>query len=413
MEVIPNRRTYGLYFCIWGGHLASLFGSITLQFALIWWLTREITNVSLISLANFFSLIPAIVLTIFVGVLIDRYDRRMLMLAIYTLKGIFSIILLVIFLIDFVSIATIFTFLTLMGILLAFESPTMMAITPSMVPKNSLGRVNGIDNQVLGIVQIISIQFAFTIFTFFPLKFTFWLEVVTTIIALIPLIFIKIPKVYAKPRLNSYFKELGIGFRILIKIPGLFIILLILVLMSFLLQPLYFLMPLYILFEHNSNTIIYSLIDLIIPTASFFGALIPIIKRNWKRKTLVIFISVITLNVGYLIFSLAPYRTFPVLILALFVIGFTLPLIQIFTIAIFQTAIPKNKMGRFSSIYLTISIALTSLTPYLFGPIGAIFRISTLFLICALIGIVIGIATFFLTSIRHNKFDLEYELNLS
>ena len=413
MEIIPNRRTYGLYFLIWSGQVVSLFSSIIIQFTLIFWLTDESGSVFVLRFANILYLIPTLILTFFGGVLIDRYDRRMVLLISFSLKVFLSVILFGLFFLDLINVQIILVFLTLRTISLAFDSPTMMAITPSMVPKKSLGRVNGINNQVMGIIRIVSPFLASTYLFFIPLKFIFLIEIVASIIAIIPIIIIKIPKVYRYPRKNSYFKELGIGFKLLIKIPGLFIIMLIAIIVSLLLLPLSSFMALYIINADGGNTLIYSLIAPIIPIVSTIGALIPIIKRNWKRKTLVIFISILTMNIGYLLYALAPFRAFGIIISGLIAIGFTLPLIEIFSIAICQTVIPKDKIGRFSSIYLTISIGLTPLIIYLIGPIANLFGIIPLFLICAFLGIILGITTYLLTDIRSNNFDNEFELNLS
>src|SRR5689334_11813385 len=73
----PSPFTFGL---VWCGQLVSLVGSSLTSFALgaeIFLSTGSTTQFSLLS---FFYLLPLLVLSPFAGVLVDRWDRRLLML---------------------------------------------------------------------------------------------------------------------------------------------------------------------------------------------------------------------------------------------------------------------------------------------------------------------------------------------
>ncbi|MFW9867548.1 MAG: MFS transporter [Candidatus Thorarchaeota archaeon] len=414
MEEIPNKRTYRNYFFIWSGQVVSLLGSFITQFAVSFWVAVEFDSSLLSLMLSFLSWVPIAILTFFSGVFIDRYNRRIILLCSYSLKGCLAVILFGLFFLDLVNLLSIIVILGIRSISFAFQAPTMMAITPSMIPKKSLGRVNGINHLALGIIQMASPFIVVLQLIFFPIKYLFWVEIVTTIIAVIPLIPIKIPKTHInfdKSRKTSYIKEFVAGFKVLIKIPGLLTIMLINILVLLLIQPLFSFNALFIIINHGGNTLMLGFLSQIIPYVSLIGPLVPIIKKNWKRKSLVIFISVVTMNIAYLLYALAPFRAIGIMTFGLIIIGFTIPIIEVFTIAIFQTVIPKDKIGRFSSIFLTISIVLTPLSLYLFEWLVQLFGLSILFMICAYIGICIAIITYFLTNIRHLNFDEVIEIN--
>ncbi|MFX1479928.1 MAG: MFS transporter [Promethearchaeota archaeon] len=202
MEGIPNKRTYRNYFFIWSGQVVSLFCSFITQFAVSFWIVDEFESPFLISILVFLSWVPTAILTFFSGVFIDRYDRRIILLISYSLQGCLAVILFGLFFLDLINFLSIIVILGIRSISFAFQAPTMMAITPSMIPKKSLGRVNGINHLALGIIQMASPFIVAIQLIFFPIKYLFWVEIVTTIIAVIPLIPIKIPKTHKQTLIN-------------------------------------------------------------------------------------------------------------------------------------------------------------------------------------------------------------------
>src|SRR5215208_7391890 len=70
----------GRFFTIWTGQALSLFGSALVQFALIWWLTQKSGSATILALATLVGMLPQIVLGPFAGALVDRWDRRLIMI---------------------------------------------------------------------------------------------------------------------------------------------------------------------------------------------------------------------------------------------------------------------------------------------------------------------------------------------
>src|SRR5829696_4120350 len=68
------------FFTIWSGQALSLFGSALVQFALIWWLTEKSGSATVLALATLVGMLPQIVLGPFAGALVDRWNRRVIMI---------------------------------------------------------------------------------------------------------------------------------------------------------------------------------------------------------------------------------------------------------------------------------------------------------------------------------------------
>jgi len=58
----------------------SLFGSHLVQFVLVWWLTVTSSSASILALASIIALLPQIFLSPFAGSLVDRWNRRTVMI---------------------------------------------------------------------------------------------------------------------------------------------------------------------------------------------------------------------------------------------------------------------------------------------------------------------------------------------
>src|SRR3972149_8068545 len=65
---------------MWFSQAASLMGSAVVEFALAWYLTRETGSATILATAMLVALIPQIVLGPFIGPLIDRWNRKRIMI---------------------------------------------------------------------------------------------------------------------------------------------------------------------------------------------------------------------------------------------------------------------------------------------------------------------------------------------
>ena len=75
----PGRPT--AFLVLWTGQALSLVGSAAVQFALIWWLTRQTGSAAVLATAALVGLLPTVALGPLIGALVDRWDRKAVMLA--------------------------------------------------------------------------------------------------------------------------------------------------------------------------------------------------------------------------------------------------------------------------------------------------------------------------------------------
>lgn len=64
------------FFIIWTGQGISSLTSSIVQMAIIWYITNETHSAAALSFATLLGFLPQAVLGMFIGVFIDRYDKK-------------------------------------------------------------------------------------------------------------------------------------------------------------------------------------------------------------------------------------------------------------------------------------------------------------------------------------------------
>ena len=75
-----SSKWQGPFFTIWTGPAVSLLGSQLVQFALVWWLTETTGSATVLAGATIVALLSQIFLSPFAGALVDRWNRRAVMI---------------------------------------------------------------------------------------------------------------------------------------------------------------------------------------------------------------------------------------------------------------------------------------------------------------------------------------------
>ncbi|MHA2131866.1 MAG: MFS transporter, partial [Promethearchaeota archaeon] len=131
------------------------------------------------------------------------------------------------------------------------------------------------------------------------------------------------------------------------------------------------------------------------------GSLITSIKKDIKHKIKINIIGASMFFVFQIPAILAPKGNFILMILTIFPGTIIFPITVSAYLAILQSAVPKDKVGRIMSIDHMISMAIAPIGALISGPLANLLGIINLLLICAFIGLIYPIFIWFFTKIRH------------
>jgi DHA3 family macrolide efflux protein-like MFS transporter len=418
LEELANKDTFRSYLFFWIGQLFSLLGSMVVFFVITFWIADVYNDPMLSAFSSFLFVLMMTICMPIAGVLADRISRKKLIIIVDSLQALATFLLIIIFQFGAANIWIVFAFISLRSVFQAFHMPTVNAIIPTMVPKDKLTRINGINFLFTGVVQLLSPFIGAVLLIFFinSIFMIFWVDVITFFIALFPLILITIPSVKKvnhseeKVDKSSFIKEFRLGLKTIKFIPGLIIMILLSMLLNFLVQPVNSLMALFIINNHGGGAPQLALTEMILTGGMIAGALFTSIKKNWKNKLKVIFISIAIALIGYMIFAVAPSGSYLVLSIGGVILGFNLPIINSLYQTFLQTTVPVDKLGRVTSIDHTLSSAISPVGSLLSGPMALILGIPLLFFYCGLLGVVITAGFWLATNIRKVDIDSKSEL---
>jgi DHA3 family macrolide efflux protein-like MFS transporter len=183
---------------IWTGQLFSTLSSSVVSFAVIFWLSVQTGSAQVLALATISSLLPQLVLGLFTGVLIDRWDRKRTMIVADMYIALLTAVMAVLFYMGAAQIGFIYALLALRSIGSAFHMPAMEASVPLLAPKSELMRVAGINNMIFSVSTIGAPAIAAIFISALDMTWVLMFDVLGALIACTSLLFVKIPNPWDK-----------------------------------------------------------------------------------------------------------------------------------------------------------------------------------------------------------------------
>lgn len=145
MRVNSGERLHGVaaFGVVWLGQVLSLFGSHLVGFVLGVWVYQQTKSVTAFSLISFFTILPEIALLPAAGVIVDRWDRRRVMLLGVLGSGACGVVLAALALAGSLQVWQIYLMVTVSSAFQSVQFPALSASITLLVPRRHLSRANG------------------------------------------------------------------------------------------------------------------------------------------------------------------------------------------------------------------------------------------------------------------------------
>ena len=191
LQIQKNWKTKYLFMI--AGQSLSLIGSTAVQFSVIWWLSATLGSPIILAFASMAAYIPNILLGPFVGVWLDRLNRKYVIIAADVFTGGISVIFALAFYLGTPTVWMALIFLGLRAIGGVFQFPAIQAVVPSIVPKDQLIQANAWDQFLQSGALMIGPVLGAVMYAALPLPTILFSDLVGAVIASIALIPVKIP----------------------------------------------------------------------------------------------------------------------------------------------------------------------------------------------------------------------------
>ena len=402
-ETLPKNWAVR-FFTIFTGQAFSLFGSSLVQFALIWYLTQKTGSATVLATASLFGMLPQILLGPIAGTVVDRGNRRLIMILSDATIAIFTLLLAYLFWSGSVEIWHIYLISAVRSAGGAFHYPAMAASTSLMVPKEQLSRVSGANQTMQGLVSIVAPPVGALLVAVMATENMLMIDVVTALMGITPLLFFYVPQPKQEehhesaPR-KSFMQDMGAGVKYMVSWPGLLMMGMMATMLNFLLGPTTALTPLLVTKYFGKGALELGSLDSFFGIGMIAGGITLSIWGGFKKKIVTSLSGIILFSVAILAIAIAPADKFWMMVAAMFLIGFMLPMANGPIHALFQTLIEPNMQGRVLSLVSSVAQAMMPLGLIIAGPVTDATSYQTWFWIAGILNLVIGVGSFFIPAI--------------
>jgi len=385
------------FFAIWAGQAFSLLGSMLVQFALVWWLTSSTGSATVLATATLFAVLPQVVVGPFAGALVDRWNRRKVLIAADGLIALITLGLVLLFASGRMEIWHVYLAMFLRATLGAFHFPAMQASTSLLVPDEHLARINGLNQGLQGLMNIVAPPLGALLLGIMPLHQVLAIDIATAFLAIFPLFFIAIPQPLSRPGVAGanpvriMLIDMREGLRYVRAWPGLLILILVAMALNFVLVPSGSLMPLLVTEHFGGGALQLGWMEAAVGIGVVSGGVLLGAWGGFKRRILTSLMGVIGIGLGTVLVGLTPAGLFGVALAGMAVTGFMGPMANGPLFAIVQSTVEPGMQGRVMSLIGSGAGAMMPLSLLLAGPLADIVGVRTWYVmggaVCVLIAL--------------------------
>lgn len=171
------------FYTIWAGQAVSLITSAILQMAIIFYLTEKTGSAIVLSMASLVGFLPYAVFGPAIGVLVDRHDRKKIMIGADLIIAAAGAVLAIVALYMELPIWMVMVVLFIRSIGTAFHTPALNAVTPLLVPEEQLTKCAGYSQSLQSISYIVSPAVAALLYSVWELNAIIAIDVLGAVIA--------------------------------------------------------------------------------------------------------------------------------------------------------------------------------------------------------------------------------------
>ena len=409
--VSPDKSWRVPFFTIWLGQAASLLGSSLVQFALVWWLTLQTGSATVLAIASMVGILPTIFLGPFAGAMVDRLNRRRVMIIADAGIAAATALLAVIYILGWMQPWHVYVILFVRAIGGTFHWPAMQASITMLVPKEQLARIGGLNQTLSGLMSIVSPPLGALVVSVLPLYGALGIDVISAIIAITTLLFVAIPQpktqeaVRTGSPLRTLFRDVASGFRYVVRWQGLLIIIIMAATLNMLFNPIGVLLPLLVTRVFIGGALQLGSLESAFGVGIVLGGLALSAWGGFKRRMFTVALGLFGQGVGIIAIGLAPATAFWLVLVGIFVEGVMNSLTNGPLLAVFQAAVAPEMQGRVFTTVFSLSSLLSPLGLALAGPLSDAFGLRIWYIITAVLCVVAGVLSLLLPAMRNLEQD--------
>ncbi|MBI5160489.1 MAG: MFS transporter [Micrococcales bacterium] len=374
------------------GQTVSLFGSMVVQYAVMWYVTLDTRSgfaVALYAIADF---LPQGVVSLIGGTLADRLNRRMLVIVSDSLTALTTLGLALLMANGIRDLWIILLAVAIRSVGAGVQTPTVQAMIPQIVPSDQLMRVNGLFQSIQSGLALLAPAFAGVVYGFFGIVPVFFVDVVTAAIGVGLLALVSVPTLTAVAEKTTTFRaDLVEGWRYIAAHPFLrWLMAVFAIVMVFAGAP-SFITPLMVARTWGPEVWMVTVLEIAFSVGMVLGGVLVSTVFAKRSRIALILASSFGFAVVTSLLGLSPWLW--LFYAFMFAFGLFIPLFSAPYMTLLQESVPPERQGRvFSYVSLVMAVS-TPLAMAVFGPLADVVSVQALLIVAgAVLVVVLGVA---------------------
>ncbi|MCC7362400.1 MAG: MFS transporter [Anaerolineales bacterium] len=371
----PTHRPVGMaaFLIVWVGQVISVLATNMTQFALTIWVYEQTGSVTALALVNVCFLTPFLLISPLAGALVDRHNRKLMMMVSDLAAGLGTLFLLAMQAFGLLQVWHLYPVALVAGVGNAFQWPAYSASISLMVPKAQLGRANGLMSLMEMGPGVLAPLLAGALLPLIGLAGVMSIDVVTFVLAVGALTFVVVPQ---PPRTaagaqgrGSLLHESAFGLRYILARPSLLGLQLVFLFGNFFSGLSFTVLAPMVLARTGNNAAIFGATQSIGAVGGVVGGLAMGAWGGFKRRVHGVLLGWIVGSLfGQVLYGLG--LSLPVWAVAGFVGALLVPIVNGSNQAIWQAKVAPDVQGRVFATRRLIAWLTTPLTPLIAGALA-------------------------------------------
>jgi MFS transporter, DHA3 family, macrolide efflux protein len=362
----PRRLWNSSFLLLWQGQLVSAVGDAFYSIALGFWVLAETGSTALMGTLMAASTLPRVIIAPFAGVLVDRSERKALIVWMDAVRGLAVVAVAMAAYAGLLQVWMVFAAGIVISIGGAFFGPAVSSATPDIVPKDRLIKANSAFNLIYTGSGVLGSSAGGFLYQALGAPLLFLLNGISYLVAAVASLFIRVPKVEHARQEFHFLSDLKDGVAFVWRCRGIrYSIALFSVVNFFAVMGLMLFLPLFQRTPHLGAGLYGIFIACFTGGLSAGFLFTSFFHVPYPRRFAVFYISGIVMM---LLSALVPvWLYFPAMLGCVVIAGLANAVLNSFISATLQVATPQDLRGKVFSLLGTVSGGLTPLAMALGG----------------------------------------------
>ncbi len=370
--LLSTRSGFIGFAAVWLGQVISLLGSAMTWFALTIWAYELTGRATALALISFFAFGPTVLLSPVAGALVDRWNRKLVMLLSDLTAGLATVSVLVLYIIGNLQLWHLYVVGVVAGTFQAFQYPAYAAAVTVMVPKEHYARASGMLQLAWSASSVFAPLLAGVLLGIIGIAGIMTIDLITFLFAIGTLLWVRVPQPPVTEEglrsRGSIWKESVYGFRYIWQRPSLLSLQVLLAAGNLIDYGGFILFTPMILARTGNNEIVLGGVQSVGAVGGVIGATILSVWGGPRRRIHGVLVGWMLASLGMVWMGLG--QGLVIWMIASFAYTFFEPIVNGSDQAIWQAKVAPDVQGRVFSTQMLISNITMPLAMLLAGPLA-------------------------------------------